>query len=266
MEHDRQETYERIPWETLERPRSDRQWLVIAIAAAVSLGALAFSFMRNQSTAEPSPVAVPPSTVTPATIPSAPPSVTSPMVVAEADLYAIDPERLIDQVAAHAEWFAVEYFSADGSEESMSTLERLLPTGVPLPVVPAGTQVFVDWVGVHSVAEVAPSSYRVEVTVRSMSSHTDGAFVRQPTRVATVDVVLGVDGMPRIAGAPMVSTAAPPPPHSLELIAVPSHVAAQFASHGEIVGGTTLPDGRWQVVVMVTGSDGITRPTLMIGS
>lgn len=48
MDQERHEVYERIPWERLERPSGDRQWMLIALAAAVAVGALAFSFMKNQ--------------------------------------------------------------------------------------------------------------------------------------------------------------------------------------------------------------------------
>ena len=266
METERQETYERIPWETLDRPRGDRQWLIIAISVAVAVGALAYSFMRNQPLPAPAAVEALTTPVTPPTIPPVSPPSTSPLVVAEADLYAVDPERRIDQAAAHAEWLVVEYFSADGSEESASTLRALLPGAVPLPVVPEGTQVFVDWVAAQNVTEVAPLTYRVEVVVRFMVSGSEGRFIRQPTRVATVEVVFGEDGLPRIATAPIIAFATPPEPAAMELGQVPSHIAAQVAGYGEVVGGRSLPNGRWEVVVMVTGLDGITRPTTMAPS
>ena len=137
MEPERQEVYERIPWETLEKKGSDRQWLLYAVAGSVVLGALAYSFIRNQpaeipppATAEAASAAVSsvPATTTTA-VPVAPQAstVASPLVVAEADLYAVDPERLIDQAATHAEWFAVEFVAYDGSERSAKTLAGLLP-------------------------------------------------------------------------------------------------------------------------------------------
>lgn len=121
MESEREEVYERIPWETLEKKGGDRQWMVYAIAGAVTLGALAYSFIRNQplppARADQSVVTtIAASTATTAGRPATPSSVASPVVVAEADLYAVDPERLVDRAAAHAEWVAVEYVSYDGSE------------------------------------------------------------------------------------------------------------------------------------------------------
>ncbi|TDI36307.1 MAG: hypothetical protein E2O99_03760, partial [Acidobacteria bacterium] len=117
MDEERQEVYERIPWETLEKQGGDRQWLVVAVAGAVAVGALAYSFTKSQ----PAPASVPnpvAAAVTdpPVTMAIAPvTTLQTPLVMAEADLYAIDPERIIDQAKALAEWFAVEYFAVDGS-------------------------------------------------------------------------------------------------------------------------------------------------------
>ena len=268
METERQEVYERIPWETLEKQGGDRQWLIIAVAGAIAVGALAYSFMKNQPVTPAIPASAEAVAVAPPTsLPPAPVStVASPLVVTEADLYAVDPERLIDHVAAHAEWFAVEYFSVDGSDESHATLGGLLPVGVPMPEAPAGTQVFVDWVGVRSIAETAPLTYQVEVLVRSLMSHQDGAFVRQPARLATVEVLVGPDGTPRVGSPPTVSVMSAPTPHPMGLLAVPAHVVAQLTTIGDVIGGVQLADGRWKVVVMTQGLDGVRRPTTIVTS
>lgn len=269
METERQEVYERIPWETLERQGGDRQWLIIAVVGAIAVGALAYSFMRNQPVAPTLPAAAEaPAPATPVISlpPATAPTIASPMVVSEADLYAVDPERLLDSVTAHAEWFAVEYFSVDGSDESRTTLASLLPTGVPMPEAPAGTQVFVDWVGVISANATTPLTYEVVVLVRSLVSHQEGVFVRQPARKATVEIRIGPDGLARVAGAPAVSVMAAPSPHQLALLAVPPQVIEQFSPFGDVIGGVQVADGRWQVVVMLEGPDGVKRPTSMMSS
>ena len=123
MEPERNETYERIPWETLEEKKPDRQWMMMAVAGAVVLGAVAYSFMSNR----PAPIPVASlwpqpcrdnSSGTP--VPQAvaqPVATTAPVVTAEADLYAVHPERVIDRAVAHAEWFVAEYLTMDGTEE-----------------------------------------------------------------------------------------------------------------------------------------------------
>ena len=186
----------------------------------------------------------------------------TPLVMAEADLYAIDPERIIDQAKALAEWFAVEYFAVDGSEQSQATLGSLMPSGVPLPEAPAGTQVFVDWVGVQSVTETAPLSYDIAVLVRSLMAQGDGGFVRQPTRVATIVVVVGDDGLPRVARPPAITTPPALFPVTMTLTPLPATLEEQVESaYGLVVGGEELADGGWRVVVMIEGVDGVIRPT-----
>jgi hypothetical protein len=46
---------------------------------------------------------------------------------------------------------------------------------------------------------------------------------------------------------------------------LPDDVRSQLEeSHGQVVGGAQLEDGRWQVVVMIAGSDGVTRPVTVL--
>jgi hypothetical protein len=189
-------------------------------------------------------------------------TVATPMVAAEADLYAVDEERVVDQVMAHAEWLAMEYFSYDGSETSRQTLATLLPQGVPLPEAPEGTQVFVDWVGAGAVSEISPLVYQVAVTVRSLVSGSDGGFVRQTPIRALMEVMIGADGRAIATRPPAIETGqSTPTPHVMALTPVPDGIRAQAeADHGALVGGEQLPDGGWRVVVMVTDPDGVTRP------
>ena len=271
MAEERQEVYERIPWETLEKRGPERQWLLIVVAGAVVAGALAYSFMQNRP---PSPAAPPVSAAAPTTGPGAEtapvvaapaaPVTTAPppMLTAEADLYAVDPQHLASRAAAHAEWFAVEYFSADGSEESRRSLQAMMPAGVPLPEAGEGVQVFVDWVGALTVTESGSLSYSVEVVVRSLAAKGDEEFVRQPARVAAVDVVFGEDGQPRVLRPPTVAAPVAHAGPEVTLAPLPETVQADIEeSHGPVVGGEQLADGGWMVVAMVTGADGVSRPT-----
>lgn len=270
MEKERNEVYERIPWEHLDKQGADKQWLLVGLAGAVALGALAYSFMKNQpaepvaapSTVE-QPVAVAAPTITSVTSISTPTTVAAPVVISEADLYAIDPQQLADVASAHAEWFAVEYFSVDGSTESSETLLGLLPEGVPLPEAPAGTQVFVDWVGTRRIVQIGDFDFTVEVLARSLVATPDSGFARQPVRLIEVDVSLGADGEPRIMSAPVILEAAPAPPGHLELTEIPEEVRTAVADSGDPVGGLLRADGTWRVLVMSTGSDGVTRPVMV---
>lgn len=266
MEPERNEVYERIPWETLDRPAADRQWLIIAVAGAVAVGALAYSFMRGQPVATAVPAETIPGAIAPLPEPSAPATTpdtvaTAPLVVAEEDLYAVDTENLAELAASHAEWFAVEYLSVDGSEQSRQTLASLLPAGIPLPEAPPGTQVFVDWAGARGVTEIDPVTFLVEVTVRSLLARGEEAFTRQPVSLLEVEVSVGEDGLPRVSLPPKLLPVPAVTPAQNALSPVPDTVRAQAeAAHGPVVGGEPQPDGSWLVVAMVTGPDQVTRP------
>lgn len=270
MEKERNEVYERIPWEHLDKQGSDKQWLLVGLAGAVALGALAYSFMKNQpvepAAAAPAvqqTVAATAQAGTTETGPTTATTVAIPVVISEADLYAIDPQQLADVASAHAEWFAVEYFSVDGSAESSATLLELLPEGVPMPEAPAGTQVFVDWVGTHRITQVGDLDFAVEVLVRSLVSTPDSGFIRQPVRLVEVQVSLGVDGEPRVVSAPVLLEVAPASPGRLELTEIPEEVRAAVSGSGNPVGGLLQADGSWRVLVMSTGPDGVTRPVMV---
>lgn len=264
MEPDRQEIYERIPWETLERTGNSRQWMTLAGAGAVVVGVLAYSFVSNQPVEIPPPEMVIASGQPTATLPlpSTPlTTVNTPIVVAEADLFAIHPERLVDMVSSHAEWFAVEYFTMDESAESRSTLQALLPQGLPMPTASPGTQVFVDWVGVQSVVETGALAYEVKVAVRSLVSDSQTGFVRQPTRLAVLDIALDGAGTPRVTGPPMVEILDYPDSPAMTIAPIPQALQQQAEStYGEVLGGSQQPDGSWRVVVLTEGIDGVTRP------
>lgn len=267
MDDERDEVYERIPWDTLEKRGGDRRWIVYAVAGAIALGALAYSFVRNQPVPPAAPVAEAGTTTVPTPPTTAPPpepgsTVAGPIVVAEADLYAINPERLLDQAVTHAEWVAVEYVSFDGSERSETTLAALLPSGPDLPRAPEGTRVFVDWAGATQVETAGPMSFEVSVLVRSLSASGDDRFVRQPPRIVVVPVEVDETG-PRATGMPAITEAKPAPSVELGLTPLPEEVLATIETGSDVLGGRPLDDGSWEVVVMVPGADGVTRPVGM---
>jgi hypothetical protein len=269
MEPERNEMYERIPWETLEEKKPDRQWLMLAVAGAIVLGALAYSFMSNRAT--PMPVATTMTAATPSTSSGSTPvpeaaqprtAAAAPVVTAEADLYAVHPERVIDRAVAHAEWFVAEYLTVDGTEEGRTALTALLPTGVPLPVAAEGTRVFVEWVRAMAVEEVGQLAFRVTVLARSLAATGDETYQRQAPLQVEVDVSVAGD-VPQVVMAPRVGPAPTGPAHQLALVPVPDEIGAvalQQSGGSEVVGGTQTPDGGWQVVVLAPTPDGVSRP------
>ena len=267
MEPERDEVYERIPWETLQQKGGDRNWVVYVVAGAIALGALGYSFMRNQPE-PPAPVEAAPVTTVPVTTPPemttvptvSPLPVANPVVVAEADLYAVDQGLFLQKAASHAEWFAVEFVSIDGDESSRGVLESLLPPGSPLPESEPGTQVFVDWAGAQEVSQSGATKFEVEVLVRSLVSKDDGLFTRVPPLLLAVPVEFDGNGDPVISGLPSYREPTPGQAAEVDLVDVPPEVAASLEMEGEVLGGRQLPDGRWEVVVVHVGPDGVRRP------
>jgi len=271
MDQERNEVYERIPWETLEEKKPDRQWLLLGIAGAIVLGALAYSFTSNRpvtatpattvALAEPASSAPMASQVASLPAAAAPPSA-APVVTAEADLYAVHPERLIDRVMAHAEWFVAEYLTVDGSEQGRATLAALLPAGVPTPSAPEGTRVFVESVRATAVEEAGPLLFEVTVLARSLSAIGEEAYTRQPPVEVIVPVSLSGEA-PQVMSAPRIQPASIGPPHELVLATVPDEVGAvalEMSGGVEVVGGIQGTAGQWDVVVLAPGADGVTRP------
>lgn len=266
---ERSEVYERIPWEHLEKRSADRQWLYVGVAGAIALGVLAYSFVKNQPV-EPQTVADSVATTQMENqqqandgLRTTDPTVSSPVVVAEADLYAVDPRRLSEAASSHAEWFAVEYFSVDGSEVSRATLRSLLPDGIPLPDYPQGRQVFVDWVGTTQVVQSGEAEYLIDVLVRSLVSIEDSGFARQPVRMIRVRVGFGPDGRPRVATAPMLLDVPLVGADHADLSEVPPDVASLVSDEHELIGGVQSEDGGWRLIVMTVDVDGVKRPHLL---
>jgi hypothetical protein len=264
MDEQKQEVYERIPWETLEDRGKDRQWLIMGIASAVVAGSLGFSFMSNRSVPlppEPSGVvtaeATPSTTLTPVPQPQPAPS-----IVSEADLYAVDPDRLASEAAAHARWVVREYLASAGSADQREILRSLLPADLPLPSIPEGVLVFVEWVDSVGVEELDVGTYRVDVLARYMVS-TDGSdYQRVAPEIFTVDIGVA-DGLPRLLSAPSVKVAEATATAGLGLGDIPETVAASAASispGSEIVGGYVSASGTWNVVVLTVGPGGVLRP------
>ncbi len=210
------EIMERIPWETLETPKRDRTWLIYAVSGAIVLAAVAYSFVSSR------PIAAPVIATTQSTLPaviSAPPAslappttVMSPVVVTEADLFAVDAEALELSVLAHAQWTAVEWVTRESSQE---TLRALLPAEVPLPEVEDGVQVYVDFAAPTRLTRTGPANFEVAVLVRSLVANGDEKFVRQDPQIVTVAIELGSDGSPMVIRAPEVG---------LHLLATPSPI------------------------------------------
>lgn len=270
MEDKREEIYERIPWDTIASPKADRQPLIIGVAAAIVVGALVYSYMSNRPVEAPVPVAVTETAPAAAsTIPLAPmapaPLPTAPQVIAEADLYAVAPDRLASSAASYAEWFVMEYLTSSGASES-SIIRQMLAPDIPVPTLPEETVVFVEWVSALSIADLDVGRHSVDVLVRYLVSRGGGPYERVDPEIFRVEVVASGSDF-QIVGAPEIVAFTVGDPSGPMLGEVPADVVAGVAAarpDASVVGGTALPDGTWRVVVMASGPGGIERPETVV--
>lgn len=269
----REEVYERIPWDTFERETTNKQWLAYAIAGAIVLGAFAYTFVQNRPVQPPGPASLEAAQTVVASDPEAavaiPTSPTvavteAPLVTTEADLFAVDPVRLTGQAAALAEWFAVEYVSADGSPESAAALALLMPDGVPLPEAPEGVQVFVDWVGALDAVQNRDGSVDVTVLVRSLVNGEGGLFVRRSPLALIVPIGFGSDGLAHVVRPPTPTGLAPRQTSSPPLTPLADGAAVALPEGVEtVLGGATSSKGEALAIVMRRFDDGVLRPVAL---
>ncbi len=197
------EEYEQIPWSNLvadSEPSADRRLYIAGAAIAaiviVFLGARLLG-SPAASVAAPLPVTVPPS-VAPAVVdpePAAAVVVDDPIGgVSEADLMAdVGDSGLVDMdvPVLIAEWFVTDYFTRDGSPETLASLEAALSTADLAAELPhhGATEgdAFVEWARAFEITEVDDG---LEVSVAFRSVHAEeGGFIRDSVSAVTLTLI-----------------------------------------------------------------------------
>lgn len=188
MEENDVEVFERIPWESLEKP-SDRRWVIYLLAAVVALGAVGVSIGRGAlAPASPSPsvpsastpiaTSVPPAVATTGA-PAADEGPESPRTWTEADLMALPGGSLELGAATLAEWFILDFFTRDGS---------------------GGSRSFVEWVAATETEWVAAESLIVTLLVRRLAARPDAEYQRLPMESWRVTTALSDQGWSVVEG------------------------------------------------------------------
>jgi hypothetical protein len=201
------EELEQVPWSSLATRvdrGGDRRWYALgALVACVVVAAIGFRYLATPGQPSAPPVAdstvVLPSTVPPTNI--APGGT---LVIAEDDLRTDgSPDREVPSaVAVRAEWFVMDYFTHDGSEETARSVREALVPGlraVPLPhdggqdTAPTAASTFVaptfvEWARVLDVAPERDGSFVATVAYRSIRGE-DGGFVRDPVAAVSLTIV-----------------------------------------------------------------------------
>lgn len=193
------EEFEQIPWASLVAQQDDgidrRIYLAVGIVGVLVIAVLGMRLLGGSGQPVPPPTAA----VTPSTSLAIEQPVSTPptsMVVAEADLRAAEPvvEILADRLTeVTAEWFVTDWYTRDGSEETIRSIMATLAPSVlvdTLPHATAETVAFVEWAKAVG-SEDTDEGLEVTVVYR-LIVESDAGFVRQP--VGTVVVTLARDG------------------------------------------------------------------------
>lgn len=207
------EEYEQIPWSTLVadvQPSIDKRLYiaggVVAAIVVVVIGTRVFGgAAAPQAAPIPEPVAAVDAVATEfasdvAVAPLPPAPIVS---VTEADLMAGVGEPVADSTAAAseiprlmAEWFVTDFFTRDGSPETLASLESVLATSEIAAQLPHrehdGFDVFVEWAKTFGFVDHG-SWIEVSVAYRTVREE-EGGFIRDPVRAVSVVLVEGPAG------------------------------------------------------------------------
>ena len=189
------EELEQIPWSNLAAQvhgGTDRRWYALAaLVGLVIVAVIGFRLFDGSGQPVPPPVLEPPAAA-PAPV-SAADTPEGTLVVAEDDLRkpTVAGDAVPDAVRVRSEWFVMDYFTLDGSDETARSVREALVADlrtVPLPHDGQGiASTFVEWARVLEVSDDADGSFAVTVAYRAIRAD-DGGFVREPV----VAVALGV--------------------------------------------------------------------------
>ncbi len=202
------EEFEQIPWANLvAKPADGIDKRIYLAAGIVGVLVMALLGMRLLS-GSPQPVApqaviaeAPPVTIIESTPPTS-------MVIAEADLRAQEPQtahandRLVEVTA---EWFVTDWFTRDGSDETVRSIKASISPGLALGAIPHETQdqpvTFVEWAKTIETQVMPNGETKVTVAYRAIRETAEG-FVRDPVVTVILSVVrtgslVTVDSLPR---------------------------------------------------------------------
>jgi hypothetical protein len=187
------EEREEIPWSSLVAQvdeNTDKRWYIVAgiVAALVfAVAAIRFVGVTGQG-GQPIPQAIIPDTTSTA----ASQETQATLVVAEDELTARSDEGPNTDVEARAEWFVTDFFTLDGSSETIRSIRQALSADLTDVVLPheAGDGSegrFVEWARVIALHDDGDEMFRVEVAYRSIVG-TESGFERMPVEFVSLTI------------------------------------------------------------------------------
>lgn len=221
---------EHLPWEHLTiPPATDRRFLIYGVAAGLVIAVLGFVVVRQlqrPSPGELTPVApvtasreaapieevppVPQDTVSSPTVTLALAEPEAPQELSEADLMAAGSGSTQREMAAHAEWFVLEFFTLDPSDPWRDRVQTASGLMLPADLAPdssGGTAVsYVEWTQTLSVEQIGEATFRVTVLTRRLVAPDGADFRRLPAERVTVTLRMEPGGRIRAASLPAVTT------------------------------------------------------------
>lgn len=188
------EEFEQIPWANLVAEQTDgvdkRVYIAVGIVGVILIAVFGMRLLGGSSQPLPSlPITaeVPPSTMAESTPPTS-------MVIAEADLRADDASAMDSAdrlVEISAEWFVTDWFTRDGSDETIRSIKAALSETIVLDAMPHETEgepvTFVEWAKTIR-SEVTPNGVDVTIAYRAIRETNEG-FVRDPVATVVVSLV-----------------------------------------------------------------------------
>jgi hypothetical protein len=191
------EEFEQIPWASLvaeQREGVDRR-IYLTVGVVGLLVAVVFGMRLFSGGSQPTPpqaVAIePPTTALEEATPPSPPQTS--MVVAESDLRVDTPRKAqgVDQfVLTTAEWFVIDWFTRDGSQETVRSIKSALSPALAIDTIPheidGEAVTFVEWAKTVD-AQATVDGFEVTIAYRSIRETEDG-FVRDPVETVSLSI------------------------------------------------------------------------------
>jgi len=195
------EEFEQIPWANLVARQTDgidkRIYVAVGIVGVLVIAVLGMRLLSGSSqpvvpqavTADPPPVTM---------AESIPPTS---MVIAEADLRAEESVKI--QAVDHllevtAEWFVTDWFTRDGSDETVRSIKAVVSPNLALAAIPHESEdepvTFVEWARAIETEVMPNGETAVTVAYRAIRETVEG-FVRDPVVTVVLSVVRTGDGV-----------------------------------------------------------------------
>jgi hypothetical protein len=202
------EEFEQIPWASLvaeqESGVDTRVYIAVAAIGLLVIGVFGMRVVGGAS--QPQPPQSPSIEATQATTASVEPERIPPtsLVIAEADIRAEEPapistaDRLTEVTA---EGFVSDWFTRDGSPETVRSIRATLSASVALDTLPHDEEgvpvTWVEWAKTIA-SEATPDGTELTIAYRAIRE-TDDGFVRDPVATVVVSVVRNGDDVEVVA-------------------------------------------------------------------